>query len=134
MSHSKVHTISAWLTQTVLAVGFAAAALGKLVGNPHWIERFTAYGYSPRFLLLIGILEAAGTVGLLIAPVAGYAAIGLFGIMIGATYTHAANHEASQLWRPLLFMALLAVVIYVRRPWPLKQRTPQSNTRTLSSN
>ena len=122
MSHSKVHTISAWLAQAVLALGFAGAALGKLAGNPHWIDRFTAYGYSPHFLRLIGILEAVGTVGLLIAPVAGYAAIGLFGIMIGALYTHAANHEALQLWRPLLFMALLTVVIYLRRPWPLKQK------------
>ena len=123
VSHSKVRTISAWLTQIVLALGFAAAALGKLAGNPHWIQRFRGYGYSPRFLLLIGVLEAAGAVGLLIAPVAGYAAIGLFGIMIGATCTHLANHEASQLWRPLLFMALLSVVIYIRRPWPSKQRS-----------
>ena len=124
VSHSKVRTVSAWLAQVVLALGFAAAALGKLAGNPHWIERFRGYGYSPRFLVLIGVLEAAGAVGLLIAPVAGYAAIGLFAIMTGATCTHLANREASQLWRPLLFMALLSVVIYIRRPWPLKQRTP----------
>ena len=72
----------------------------------------------------IGVLEAAGAVGLLIAPMAGYAAIGLFAIMIGAACTHLANHEAAQLWRPLLFMALLSVVIYIRRSWRLKQRTP----------
>jgi len=124
VSHVKAHIISAWLAQAALALGFAGAAAGKLAHNPHWIERFTAYGYSTHFLLLVGVLEAVGAVGLLIAPLAGYAAMGLLGIMIGALFTHAVNHEASELWRPLLFMALLTVVIYVRKPWPLKRRTP----------
>jgi uncharacterized membrane protein YphA (DoxX/SURF4 family) len=122
MNQSKVKTVLVWLAQIVLALLFAGAALGKLTSNPQLIEKFRAYGYPDGFCMLIGVLEAVGAIGLLIPPTAGYAAMGLFGIMIGASFTHLTHHEAAQLWRPIVFAVLLAFVIYSRKAWPVRGR------------
>lgn len=122
MIDSKTKRIAAWGIQILLAALFALAALGKLTRNPQWLSRFRGYGYSAGFCVLIGALEAAGALGLLIPRIAPYAAIGLLGIMSGALYTHLVNHEAPQAWRPLIFMVLLAIVISCRRPWPRKRQ------------
>jgi uncharacterized membrane protein YphA (DoxX/SURF4 family) len=122
MTDSKTKRIASWGIQILLAALFALAALGKLTRNPQWISRFRGYGYSAGFCVLIGALEGAGALGLLIPRIARYAAIGLLGIMSGALYTHLVNHEAPQAWRPLIFMVLLAIVISCRRPWPRKRQ------------
>jgi uncharacterized membrane protein YphA (DoxX/SURF4 family) len=122
MKQSNGTTVFAWIIRIVLALLFIGASLGKVTSNPHWIERFRAYGYPDGFCLLIGVLEAAGAIGLLIPRTAGYAAMGLFGIMLGAGVTQATHHEAAQLWRPIVFAVLLAIVIYLRKPWPQKQQ------------
>ncbi len=77
MNQSKGKTIFVWLVQIVLALLFLGAALGKLTSNPQWIERFRVYGYPDGFCMLIGVLEAAGAIGLLIPRTARYAAMGL---------------------------------------------------------
>lgn len=125
MKQSKGKTILTWVAQVLLALLFVAAALGKLAGNPQWVERFRDYGYTDAFRLLIGSLEVAGALGLLISRTAGYAALGLLGIMIGASVTHLTHHEAVQLWRPIVFAVLLIMVVLIRRPWPLRSK-PQA--------
>jgi putative oxidoreductase len=118
MSQSKGKIILSWVLQVLLAVLFLLAALGKITRNPQWIGMFRGYGYSAGFCVLIGALESAGALGLLIPRLTGYAATGLFGIMIGALYTHLSYQQAAQVWRPLVFMLLLAIIIIIRRPWP----------------
>ena len=122
MTESKTKKIAVWGNQILLATVFFIAAMGKLSRNPHWISRFRGYGYSAGFCVLIGVLESAGALGLLIPRVAGHAAIGLLGIMSGALYTHLVNHEAPQAWRPLILMVLLALVISHRTPWLSRER------------
>lgn len=119
MSQSKGKTISSWVLQVVLALLFLLASLGKITRNPQWIETFRLYGYSAGFCFLIGVLEALGALGLLIPRLSAYAATGLFGIMIGALYTYLTHQQATQVWRPLLFMVMLAIVIMLRWARPL---------------
>ena len=127
MGESKAKTITSWILQVLLALLFLAAASGKLLGNPQIKEMFEVWGYSATFVLVIGVLELAGAVGLLIPRTAGLAALGLIGVMIGAAYTHLANAEGLQVLRPLIFMALLAGVVWLRRPWPFRGRSrPES--------
>lgn len=122
MKQSRGKTILTWVAQVLLALLFVAAAFGKLASNPQWVERFRDYGYTDAFRLLIGSLEVAGALGLLIPRAAGYAALGLLGIMIGASVTHLTHHEAGQLWRPFVFAVLLMMVVLIRRPWPLRSK------------
>ena len=46
------------------------------------------YGYSAGFMILIGWLELLGGVGLLLPQTRKLAALGLVGVMVGATVTH----------------------------------------------
>lgn len=95
--------------------------MSKLMSNPHWIERFRAYGCPDGFCLLIRILEAVGAIGGLIPHTGGDAAMALFGIMMGAGVAHVTHHEAPQIGRPTAVGVLLAIVIYRRKPSFLKQ-------------
>ena len=121
MNQSKVKTVISWVTQIVLAAFYVLASSGKLMSRSQWVELFKGWGFPNKFYLLIGALEMLGAIGLLIPPLAGYAAIGLIILMIGATATHLLNAEGLQMLRPLIVMVFLALVVYLRRPWPLKQ-------------
>jgi len=120
MSQSKGKTIVAWVLQGLLALLFVAAASGKLTANPQVIEMFEGWGYPRGFMLLIGVLELAGAIGLLIPRTNGHAAMGLIGLMIGAAVTHLIAGEGLQVLRPILFAAPLAVIVMLRHPWPFK--------------
>lgn len=121
MRQSRVKSAIAWGLQILLAIFYVVAASGKLIGGPQAIERFRNWGFPDGFYLIIGVLELLGAIGLLIPRVAGYAACGLIVIMIGASLTHLVNGEGLQVLRPLVFILLLAVIVYLRRPWGSKQ-------------
>jgi uncharacterized membrane protein len=48
-------------------------------------EGFAAMGFSAAGMLIIGCLEIAGAIGLLVPRLSGLAALGFVGLMIGAT-------------------------------------------------
>lgn len=114
MSTGSVRTIGSWILAVLLALGFFLAALGKLSGAA--TSMFEGWGYAPWFATLIGVLELLGAITLLVPRATRYAVIGLTAIMLGAAYTHLVNGEAQQLVRPGLFLALLWVLWWLRRP------------------
>ena len=124
MSQSKGKTIASWTLQVLLALLFAAAASGKLTSNPQVIEMFEGWGFPTSFMLLIGVLELAGAIGLLVPRTAGLAALGLIGLMIGGAATHLTHGEGLQVLRPILFLVPLVAIVLLRRPWPLKRYAP----------
>lgn len=78
-----------WVAQ----VGVAAYlgiwhAVPKLIGSGSQPEMFDAIGLGQWFRYFVGVLELAGSIGLLIPPLAGLAALGLAGVMVGATFTN----------------------------------------------
>ena len=102
-----------WVLALLLALAFLAAAAGKLTGAA--TRMFAYWGYPAWFATLIGMLELAGAIGLLIPKTTRYAAMGLTVIMFGAAYTHLANHEGWQVLRPSIFLVVLWVVWWLRR-------------------
>lgn len=102
-----------WVLVVLLAAAYGMAALGKLSGAA--TEMFAQWGYPAWFAALIGILELVGALGLLIPKTTRYAILGLTGIMLGAAYTHLANGEGMQVLRPLVFLAVLWGVWWLRR-------------------
>lgn len=121
MSQSRVKSVISWVVQIVLATFYVLAASGKLMSRPQVIEMFRSWGFPDKFYLVVGALELFGAIGLLIQRIAGYAAAGLILLMIGAALTHLVNGEGLQVLRPLIFMVLLALIVYLRRPWASKQ-------------
>ena len=121
MNQSRVKSVVSWVVQILLAAFYVLAASSKLISGPQVIERFRHWGFPDKFYLVVGTLELLGAIGLLIPRLAGYAASGLIVLMIGAALTHLINGEGLQVLRPLIFIVLLAVVVYLRRPWASKQ-------------
>jgi uncharacterized membrane protein YphA (DoxX/SURF4 family) len=81
-------TVPLWALQIVLAAVFAGAGLAKLAGATAVVEMLTDVGAGQWLRFLIGGLELAGAIGLLVPVLAGRAALGLAAVMIGATVTN----------------------------------------------
>jgi uncharacterized membrane protein YphA (DoxX/SURF4 family) len=103
VSQSKGRTVVSWILRVVLAALFILASTGKLTGAA--TEMFAGWGYPGWFAMLIGVLELAGGIGLLIPKTMRPAILGLTVVMLGAAYTHLAAGEGVQVIRPLLFAA-----------------------------
>ncbi|MGA8115355.1 MAG: DoxX family protein [Actinocatenispora sp.] len=80
--------ITVWVVQVLLAAFFVFAAMPKLLGDPATVASFHTTGFGEWFRYLTGSCEVAGAVGLLIPRLSGLAAIGLVGLMVGATLTN----------------------------------------------
>src|SRR3954447_22163926 len=78
-----------------LAVVFAAAGLAKLGGEPAMVEMFADIGAGAWLRYLVGACEMAGAVGLLVPRLTCAAALGLTGLMVGATVTNVAVLDIS---------------------------------------
>jgi uncharacterized membrane protein YphA (DoxX/SURF4 family) len=100
----------------VLAAVFLASGAMKLLPTKEqlagagqgWVEQFP-----PRMIKLIGILEVAAAIGLVLAPaldiapvLAPIAAVGLIILMAGAVTTHARRQE----WSNVAVNVVLAVL------------------------
>jgi uncharacterized membrane protein len=87
-ARSRATNRTLWTAQILLGVFFIVASAGpKLFGQAYAVQIFTEIGAGQWFRYLVGALELAGGIGLLVPRLAGLAALGLFGLMIGATLT-----------------------------------------------
>jgi putative oxidoreductase len=96
-------SIALWALQALLALMFAMAGFAKVLGDPAMVEMFATIGIGQWFRYLVGALELAGAVGVLIPRLSGLAALGLISLMAGATATNVLVLGTS----PLLPIALL---------------------------
>jgi len=111
---ARIKLISAWILRVLLAALFAIQAIVKLSGSAVWISRFHAWGYPDHFYLAVGMAELLGAILLLIPKLAKFGALLLIVVMIGATATHFLHHEP-QVVTTLVLVALLSVILYLRR-------------------
>lgn len=112
MATTGVRNISSWVLAILLALAYLIAAAGKLTGAA--TPLFENWGYAPWFAMLIGVLELAGGIGLLIPRLTRLAILGLTGLMVGAAYTHLAAGEGLQVLRPVVFTAVLWILWWLR--------------------
>ncbi len=105
--------IALWVLQGILALAFALSGLSKLAGAEQAVLIFEEMGTASWMPYLVGVLEIAGAVGLLIRRFAGLAAVGFVLLMLGAVITHL-------IWGgfagpAVVLLILSAVVAYFRR-------------------
>jgi putative oxidoreductase len=115
MNPEKTRRIFARLLSILLALAFLLAGLPKLFAVSAWIEKFARWGYPRWLLLLIGLVEVAGAILILIPRDAVYGVWLLIAVMLGATYTHVANGEGLAVLRPLIFIFFLFLLGWLRR-------------------
>ena len=108
--------ITLWVLQVLLALMFVVASgAPKLFGEATAVAMFQQIGLGQWFRYLVGVLEVAGGIGLLIPRLAGLAALGLVGVMIGAVVTTFAVLDTTFWYTPVILGVLLAVVVRARR-------------------
>ncbi|HYJ66457.1 MAG TPA: DoxX family protein [Nocardioidaceae bacterium] len=117
----RARTIGGWTVRIVLAVQFASAGLMKLAGTQVMVDLFADIGIGQWFRLVVGALELAGAIGLLVPRLAWLAALGLAGVMAGAVVTNVAVLGEN----PTLPAVLLVVAALIARArWPRCQEQP----------
>ena len=93
----------------LLALLFIAGGIPQVLALESTTSEFVRFGYSPGFCVLIGVLEIAGGVALLVRSVALYGALLLLGVMAGAVWTLVKVGDAP--FPPLVVGILLLVVV-----------------------
>jgi hypothetical protein len=112
--------LALWIVAGVLAAGFAASGLMKLLVPKEKLVtsgQGWAQDVSPAGIRSIGIVELLGAIGLIapavthIAPIlVPLAAVGLAFVMVGAAVVHARRHETANI---LVNIALFAMAVFV---------------------
>ena len=105
--------IALWALQGLLALQFAVGGVLKVVGDPAMVGMFADIGAGQWFRYLVGGLEIAGALGLLIPRLSRPAALGLVGLMAGAA-TNALVLGTSPLL-PIVLLLVAALVAWGRR-------------------
>jgi len=107
--------VALWVLQYVTAALYVFAALPKLTSNPQAVAGFDAIGFGDWFRYLIGTLELAGAVALLIPVLCGVAGIAFVGLMIGATITQITVFHGQMAAFPAMIGVVVAVIAWARR-------------------
>ncbi len=104
-------TVTVWVLRIGLAAVFAAGGLAKLGGDAAMVAMFTDIGAGQELRYLVGALELAAAIGLLLPRLAGAAALGLVALMVGATITNVAVLHTS----PAVTVVLMLLAAGVAR-------------------
>lgn len=113
-ARSRARTIVLWVLQIVLALQFAGGGWLKLSGAPVMVDMFATIGIGQWLRFLVGALEVAAAIGLIVPQLAGLAALGLCGLLVGATLTNLLVLRTDSTVA-LVLLALSAIVAWGRR-------------------
>jgi putative oxidoreductase len=105
--------IALWILQVLLAAAFLMAGASKLAGNEMMVGQFETIGLGQWFRYVTGGLEIAAAILLLIPGKAGFGALLLMPIMLGAAAAHLVVFKNSPAV-PLVLLGLAAVVAWGR--------------------
>ncbi|MET9517232.1 DoxX family protein [Streptomyces sp. NPDC002994] len=132
---SRAVRITVRVLQILLAVFFAvASASPKLIGHSSAAEGFDKIGFGDWFMYLVGGLELAGAIALLIPVLSGVAALALGALMVGAFVTQLMVFDGQNAATPLILLVPLMVIAWNRRQHlaPVLRRTARPQDRPAS--
>jgi uncharacterized membrane protein YphA (DoxX/SURF4 family) len=121
-----------WLLQILMAVAFVLIGVVKFA-DPSWARNFARWGYPEGFYMVIGVLEAAGGLALLVPRLTSYTAAMLGVIMIAAALTHWLHGEMARVTPPLMYLAVLVIVGVGRWRSAIRFRAASSTPAPLQS-
>ena len=104
-----------WIVAGLAALAFLGAGLPKLAGFQEFVNNFQRWGYPGWFVYLVGAVEVAGAILLLVPRTVTLASLLLGGDMLGALFTHVKAGEWPALAGPVVLLVLLAVAGWGRR-------------------
>lgn len=101
--------------QVLLAAVFMDSGIGLVTGSGRTVQTFDEIGAGQWLRVVCGLLDISAAIGLLIRWLAGPAALGLVGMMLGAAVVEITVIDDGSPVAPLVLMALAAVVAWFRR-------------------
>ncbi|MEU9211411.1 DoxX family protein [Streptomyces sp. NPDC048415] len=108
--------ISLTALQIVLGLFYAiASALPKLLANPSAVEAFDKLGWGHTGMYVIGALELAGGIALLVPLLDSVAAVALSALMLGAFIVNVTAIHGPYVATPLILILPLALIAWARR-------------------
>lgn len=107
--------VALWVLQVLMAAAFVMAAVTKFTRYPDTVEAFQQIGLGDWFMYLIGALELAGALGLLIPRLSGLAGLALVGLLIGAVVTQLLVAEPVTAVIPGVYLIAVAAIAWGRR-------------------
>jgi uncharacterized membrane protein YphA (DoxX/SURF4 family) len=110
----RLGTVVLWVAQVVMAAMFVSAGLQKLSGSQLMVDMFANVGAGQWLRYVVGALEVAGAIGLLVPRLCGLAATGLVALMVGATITNVAVLGTSPAI-PLSYLLVAGAIAWFRR-------------------
>ncbi|GAA4924720.1 DoxX-like protein [Stackebrandtia albiflava] len=108
----RIGHIGLWVLRGLAAAVFLFSAFPKLTASPEAVAGFAQIGFAEWFIYLLGALEVAGALGLLIRPLSGLAALCLTLLMIGAVTTQIVAFGGMMVEFPAVTGVVTAVIAY----------------------
>jgi len=96
-----------------LSIVFALAGIVKVFRAKPMVDQFKEFGLPTFAVQIVGTLEVAGAVGLLMPSFKVYAAIGLFILMIGAVFNHIKVKHPIKTILPAFVLGLASIVLII---------------------
>ena len=116
-------TVALWTLQVLLGLMFiVGSGAPKLFGEAYAVQIFEDLGTGQWLRVVIGVLEVAGGIGLLVPRLAGLAAACLVALMVGATGAQLFFLSEGFWYTPVILGVLLGIVAWVRRAEILPRR------------
>ena len=107
--------IASWVLQVLLALLFVVGSgFPKLVGEDYAVQIFTELGSGQWLRFVVGLLEVAGGVGLLVPRLVRPAAVGLTLLMVGALFAQLFLLTLGFWFTPLIVGVLTATVAWLQ--------------------
>ncbi|GAA3781618.1 DoxX family protein [Streptomyces chiangmaiensis] len=108
--------ISLHALQIALALFYGiASALPKLIAHPSAAESFDRLGWGSTGMYIIGALELAGAVALVIPVLSSVAAVALSALMVGAFIVQLTVFDGQYAATPLILLVPLILIAWTRR-------------------
>ena len=115
MKNNKVWKYTLIIVQTIVGILFLLAGAAKFLAAEMWIKKFSQWHYPDNFYLLVGFVEIVAAILLFVPKLSRYAITTLIVIMIGAVLTHVYHQEATEIFRPGIYLVLLSAIIFLKR-------------------
>lgn len=107
--------LAVWALQVLLVGTYVLASLTKLTATPQAVAGFTEMGLGTTSMYIIGALELAGAIALLVPRLCGLAGTAFVALMTGAVIATVLTTGPTMAIIPATVLVLVAVVAWTRR-------------------
>ena len=107
--------VGLWLLTAFETLSMVAIGAAKFTRAAEWAGLFEGWGYGAWFAMVIGAVEVAGGLTILVPRLASYAAGALGLVMLGALYTTTTKPNELGWTGAAIHLVVLAVILVARR-------------------